>query len=155
MFCNVSPLFLSSLVCLYFSLLYHHALPSLPCSVSIRLTLVLPCFRSPSCLFHRALQRLRINKLYISLCTRSKAPFRKGTELVCSWACVYPKWLHQTWSRVSGSPNCPRSFVMPQTQFSYSPRSPCWYSSLAPILGLYTASRQRQYVAVNSKGTIV
>lgn len=76
-------------------------------------SLLLPLSRS--CLFHRALQHLRINKLYISLCTHSKAPFRKGTKLICPRASVYPKWLHQTWSWVSGSPDCPCSFVMYQT----------------------------------------
>lgn len=53
---------------------------------------------SRSCLFHRALQSLRINKLYISLCIIPKAPFRKNTQLICPGASVYPKWLHQTWS---------------------------------------------------------
>lgn len=56
-------------------------LPSLHPSHSHSLLLTL----SRSCLFHRgALQHLRINKLYISLCAHSKAPFRKGTKLILS-----------------------------------------------------------------------
>lgn len=72
------------------------------CSVSpfhICLALIFVFFpHSRSCLFHRALQSLRINKLYISLCIIPKAPFRKNTQLICPRASVYPKWLHQTWS---------------------------------------------------------
>lgn len=44
---------------------------------------------SCSCLFHRALQSFRINKLYISLCIIPKAPFRKTTQLICPWASVF------------------------------------------------------------------
>lgn len=82
--------------------------PSSSVSFAIVFTLSLP----PSCLFHTTLQHLRINKLYISLCTHFKAPFRKATKLICPWASVYPKWLHQTWSWASGSPDCPCSFVL-------------------------------------------
>lgn len=65
----------------------------------------------PHVYFIGPLRRLGINKLCISLCARSEAPFRNGTELVCWRARVYPKRLHQTRSRVSGSPDCPCSFV--------------------------------------------
>lgn len=70
---------------LVLSLPHHRTFPSLlsPApSPSVSLSFSF-CFLSLSCLFHRALQHLRINKLYISLCTHSKAPFRKGTKLVC------------------------------------------------------------------------
>lgn len=96
----------------------HHTSPP-PCSLPLHLYLshylLLLLSLSLSCLFHRALQHLRINKLYISLCTHFKAPFRKGTKLICPWASVYPKWLHQTWSWEPGSPDCPCLFVMYQT----------------------------------------
>lgn len=78
-------------------LLLPHLLPALP---TFHICLALIFFfilYSRSCLFHRALQSLRINKLYISLCIIPKAPFRKKTQLICPRASVYPKWLHQTW----------------------------------------------------------
>lgn len=78
------------------------ALSFAPCSLSLPSISVLLSFlfflHSRSCLFHRALQSLRINKLYISLCIIPKAPFRKNTQLICPRASVYPKRLHQTWS---------------------------------------------------------
>lgn len=87
---------------------HHPLLPFILFSPSLSL----PRLLAVSCLFHRALQHLRINKLYISLCTHFKAPFRKEAQLICPWASVYPKWLFQTWSWESGSPNCPCLFVM-------------------------------------------
>lgn len=95
-------------VILLFSLLFCRALIcsllSLP-SISVSLSFFSPLSRS--CLFHRALQSLTINKLYVSLCIVPKAPFRKKTPLICPRASVYPKWLHQTWSWLSGRPDCP------------------------------------------------
>lgn len=86
--------------CSPFVLLLSHLLPALALpSISALLSFLFFFFlHSRSCLFHRALQSLRINKLYISLCIIPKAPFRKNTQLICPWASVYPKWLHQTWS---------------------------------------------------------
>lgn len=76
------------------------SLPSLSRSHSFSL--------SRSCLFHRAPQSLTINKLYVSLCIIPKAPFRKKkTLLICPWASVYPKWLHETRSWLSGRPDRP------------------------------------------------
>lgn len=104
----------------------------------------LPACSLPHVYFIGPLRRLGINKLYISLCARSEAPFRNGTALVCWRARVYPKWLHQTRSRVPGSPNCPRSFVTAPGPSSHTdsqlPTAPCWYSSPPMFPGRYTAS---------------
>lgn len=100
----------------------------------------------PHVYFIGPLRRLGINKLCISLCARSEAPFRNGTDLVCWRARVYPKWLHQTRSQVSGSPDRPRSFVTAPGPSSHTDLQParilCWNSSPTMFPGTYAASRQ-------------